>query len=80
LDIARAVLRLAGEHVVPVDQLAGAARASTRALIRWITQGKHGVHLDGYHKDGAGWVSSAAALERFLDATRAASRTSDHAQ
>jgi hypothetical protein len=79
LDIARSVRRLAGEPVVPVDQLAGAVRVSTRALIRWITQGKHGVYLDGYHKDGAGWVSSAAALERFLDATRTAPRTGDRA-
>jgi hypothetical protein len=79
LEIARAVLRLAGEELLPVERLRDRAGAGTRALIRWITAGRGGVFLDGCHKRGVGWVSSVAALERFLAACRAAPSGSEPA-
>jgi hypothetical protein len=72
LEIARAVLRLAGEPLVPVERLRERTTASTRALVRWITGGRGGVFLDGCHRPGVGWVSSFAALERFFRELRAA--------
>lgn len=79
LEIARAVLRLASESQVPVEQLREKAMAGTRSIVRWITAGRGGVFLDGYHKPGVGWVSSVAALDRFFEQTLAASRRADTA-
>ena len=64
-EIARAVLRLANESLQPVAVLADEARVDMRSLIRWITQGRGGVHLAGVHRPGVGWLTSAAALRRF---------------
>jgi hypothetical protein len=77
LEIARAVLRLSGEQLIPIERLCEQAMASTRSIIRWIVEGRGGVHLDGYHKDGVGWVSSVAALERFFKEVLATSRKAD---
>lgn len=41
--------------------------ATTQTLNRWITHGKDGVHLDGL-KVGRGWVTTKAAILRFLTA------------
>lgn len=32
---------------------------------RWVIQGKNGIHLDGFHRPGSGWLTSLAALARF---------------
>ncbi len=64
-EIARAVLRLANEPLQSVAALADAVGVDVRSLVRWITQGRAGVHLDGVHRPGFGWLTSAAALRRF---------------
>ncbi|MCC6416787.1 MAG: DUF1580 domain-containing protein [Gemmataceae bacterium] len=40
-------------------------RTARSTLLRWILHGKHGVKLDGCRAP-AGWMTSAAAVERFL--------------
>lgn len=41
------------------------SHASPTALQRWIVSGKNGVYLDGV-KAGRGWITTQAALLRFL--------------
>lgn len=76
VEIARAVLRLRTETVVPVEQVSAEAQAHSRALVRWITGGKHGVYLDGLHRPGIGWMTSRAALDRFRAALALAGQKS----
>lgn len=71
LEIARAVLRLSTEPLVPVERFRERTTADTHSVIRWITRGRGGVFLDGLHRPGVGWMSSFAALERFFAQTRA---------
>jgi hypothetical protein len=77
LEIARAAQRLALEPLITVDELAGEVFAYSRTLIRWITEGKGGVHLDGIHRPGRGWLTSRAAYARFSDKLLARSRKAD---
>lgn len=67
IERARAVLRLVRDRdLVPLADLVGHANASERSLIRWIIEGRKGVYLDGLHRPGVGWMSSRAAVARFL--------------
>lgn len=50
----------------PVTDLNGLAGASPNALVRWIREGRSGVHLDGVRDRARGWCSSPEAVRRFL--------------
>ena len=74
LEIARAILRLSKEQLITVEELAAKIDAYPRTILRWITQGKGGVHLDGFHRPGIGWLTSETALERFQNEIQDPSR------
>jgi hypothetical protein len=65
-DIVKAVRRVSREETVHISALTEEADASERAILRWIVQGRRGKYMDGFHKPGEGWMSSKAALARFL--------------
>lgn len=76
-DIREAVRRVAGEEYLPlawfVPQTALVIHGKRHTpgvgtLTRWIVEGLRGVHLDAFHRPGAGWMTSAAALDRFAAA------------
>ena len=50
---------------VPADRAGKTVHVSIASLIRWITDGRKGVYLDGARLAGKGWCSSLAALARF---------------
>jgi hypothetical protein len=53
---------------VPADRDGRLGHASAASLVRWITKGREGVHLDGARLSGKGWCSSIQALARFSTA------------
>jgi hypothetical protein len=66
---AAAARRVIDEGAVSVHDLAAVVGATAESLRRWIVEGKNGVHLDGLHRPGVGWMSSELAVARFLTAT-----------
>lgn len=73
-DLVAAASRVIADGAVPLSKLAKKVppdrqnrrgHVSTTTLVRWITEGRGGVYLDGARLAGKGWCSSEAALARF---------------
>src|SRR5262249_31741064 len=79
LERARACQRLAADGpAVPLYLLTGMAGVSIETLVRWIVQGRAGLHLDGYRDPVSGkWMSTSEALRRFLVASTSTARPSE---
>jgi hypothetical protein len=65
--------RLLREGCVPVSRAVALAPPSCRGrarspytLVRWIEDGKRGVHLEGFYGADKTWFTSAGALARFF--------------
>lgn len=71
IEVARAAERLARDGaLVPLHALTELAGASPRALERWATEGKGGSYLDAVYDGIRGWISSRAAVARFLESLK----------
>jgi transposase-like protein len=66
---AAAARRVLAEGEVSVHELAKRIGVTGQSLQRWIVEGRAGVHLDGFHRPGTGWMTSEEAVKRFLAAT-----------
>ena len=63
--------RLLGEDILTAAQAAGLFPTATGAMrpstvVRWITHGRGGIHLEGCRHPGRGWLTSRQAVVRFL--------------
>ncbi len=66
IDRARAASRLAQDgELRTVSDLTGVAGVSPKGIVRWITEGRSGVYLDGINDRWLGWCSTVAAVQRF---------------
>lgn len=65
-----AAYRVGKDGAVPLRELCEAARVSEETLRRWARDGKAGVHLDAIRRKDGPWLSSVAALCRFLAEVR----------
>jgi hypothetical protein len=81
-EITRAIERLNAEELIPLADLAGLpvvlagveSRPPVRTLLRWGQTGRNGVYLDVlWQRSRLTWVTSRAALARFVAAVEAAS-------
>ncbi|VTR93288.1 unnamed protein product [Gemmata massiliana] len=71
IEIGRAILRLAADgELRPLADLSGAAGAPPVVMLRWVIEGRRGVHLDGVKRRGEWWTTPAA-VARFLKASAA---------
>ena len=72
LQRAQAAARLSREKCAPVGNFTGIAGVARETLIRYGISGKAGVHLDAvFDRQTGEWLTSAAAIERFLLAVAA---------
>jgi hypothetical protein len=61
------VARLNREQLIPVIGEGAPLLGHTgRTVERWVVTGYRGVYLDGLHRPGVGWLTSRAAVWRFL--------------
>lgn len=68
------VKRLQKEEIISVTEAAkliptnrgGRSHASREAVVRWIREGKRGIHLEAFQAAGKGWWTSREAVRRFL--------------
>lgn len=65
-EIGKAVRRVRTECLLSVEELNALTGLNSRKLVRWTIEGTCGVHLDGFHRPGVGWLSSLPAVDRFL--------------
>lgn len=71
---ARVLQRVTHEGKVPLKELTELAGCSPNAMIRYIIDGWHGIHLEGISDPYLGWCSSEKAVLRFLRRKRVQKR------
>jgi hypothetical protein len=64
-EIRRAVRRIRDDVLIDMGEAARLLGKPPMTVERYVVRGCRGVRLDGLHRPGVGWVTSAAAVERF---------------
>lgn len=70
-----AARRVLTEDPRPLAEFRTATGVTVETLRSWIIDGRGGVHLDGCRDDRHGWMTSLAAVGRFLRAKQQLDRT-----